>query len=281
MLLAMLGVAAMLGAREARRPAPPSSPRSRSRPRPPSSPPSPCSAPPTAPTGRKRSISSGIGPSAGCWWAASRRRLAIGLAAYARLRLGLARRLGLAGENQGRTSHMSIPITVARLTGLDPDAVRVAALVLFAALVAYLLALDLARRRLAPRRRLGRPRPPPRHRLAPPLVPDLAPAPRSPLPRPPPPAPNPRPDRLPARRPHPPLSGAPTLSERLVLLGQPRTAAATHPSKLSERGRPPRLQSRACAAASAPPPPPPATDAGSRCGCSSPRAGPAPSRPPT
>ena len=31
-------------------------------------------------------------------------------------------RFGLAGENQGRTSHMSIPITFARLTGLDPDA---------------------------------------------------------------------------------------------------------------------------------------------------------------
>jgi alpha-1,6-mannosyltransferase len=38
---------------------------------------------------------------------------------------------GLAGENQGRTSHMSIPITVARFTGIDPDAVRVLALTLF------------------------------------------------------------------------------------------------------------------------------------------------------
>jgi hypothetical protein len=38
---------------------------------------------------------------------------------------------GLAGENQGRTSHMSIPIAVARLTGLDPDAVRLLALALF------------------------------------------------------------------------------------------------------------------------------------------------------
>jgi hypothetical protein len=42
---------------------------------------------------------------------------------------------GLAGENQGRTSHLSIPITVARLTGLDPDAVRLLALVLFLTLV--------------------------------------------------------------------------------------------------------------------------------------------------
>ena len=47
---------------------------------------------------------------------------------------------GLAGENQDRTSYMSVPITVARLTGLDPDAVRLATAILFVALVAYLLA---------------------------------------------------------------------------------------------------------------------------------------------
>ncbi len=46
---------------------------------------------------------------------------------------------GLAGENQGRTSYMSIPITVARLTGLDPDAVRLTALVLFLTLVLELM----------------------------------------------------------------------------------------------------------------------------------------------
>jgi glycosyl transferase family 87 len=46
---------------------------------------------------------------------------------------------GLAGENQGRTSHMSIPITLARLTGLDPDAVRIVALVLFLTLAFKLL----------------------------------------------------------------------------------------------------------------------------------------------
>jgi alpha-1,6-mannosyltransferase len=45
----------------------------------------------------------------------------------------------LAGENQGRTSHMSIPITTARLTGLDPDAVRIAAGAVYGALVIYLL----------------------------------------------------------------------------------------------------------------------------------------------
>jgi hypothetical protein len=46
---------------------------------------------------------------------------------------------GLAGENQGRTSHLSIPVTFARLTGVDEGAVRVAALVLFAAAVVWLL----------------------------------------------------------------------------------------------------------------------------------------------
>jgi alpha-1,6-mannosyltransferase len=47
----------------------------------------------------------------------------------------------LAGENQGRTSYMSIPITLARLTGLDPEAVRVLALTLFLTLFFKLLLL--------------------------------------------------------------------------------------------------------------------------------------------
>lgn len=45
----------------------------------------------------------------------------------------------LAGENQGRTSHMSIPITAARLTGLDSDATRIAFGLIFIAAIAYLL----------------------------------------------------------------------------------------------------------------------------------------------
>jgi hypothetical protein len=48
--------------------------------------------------------------------------------------------IGLAGENQGHTSHMSIPITVARLTGLDPGLARIAALILYTTLLAFLLA---------------------------------------------------------------------------------------------------------------------------------------------
>jgi hypothetical protein len=46
---------------------------------------------------------------------------------------------GLAGENQGRTSHLSIPVTFARLTGIDEGAVRVAPLVLFGVAVVWLL----------------------------------------------------------------------------------------------------------------------------------------------
>jgi Glycosyltransferase family 87 len=67
---------------------------------------------------------------------------ALGIAAAAHLAFGWdwLHGFGLAGENQSRTSHMSIPIAAARLTGLDPDAVRLAAALLFAAAVAYLLA---------------------------------------------------------------------------------------------------------------------------------------------
>jgi len=45
----------------------------------------------------------------------------------------------LAGENQNRTSHLSIPTTFARISGLGPGGCRLAAAILFAAFVAYLL----------------------------------------------------------------------------------------------------------------------------------------------
>jgi Glycosyltransferase family 87 len=48
--------------------------------------------------------------------------------------------LGLAGENQNLTSHLSIPVTFARLSGLGVDPARIGALVLYAAAVVYLLA---------------------------------------------------------------------------------------------------------------------------------------------
>jgi alpha-1,6-mannosyltransferase len=67
---------------------------------------------------------------------------ALGIAVAAHLAFGWdwLNGFGLAGENQDRTSYMSIPITTARLTGLDPDAVRLAAAILFLLAVAYLLA---------------------------------------------------------------------------------------------------------------------------------------------
>jgi alpha-1,6-mannosyltransferase len=65
--------------------------------------------------------------------------VAIGAAAYAAFGWEWLHGFGLAGENQSRTSHMSIPITIARLTSLGPDGVRLAAALLFAALVIYLL----------------------------------------------------------------------------------------------------------------------------------------------
>jgi hypothetical protein len=61
------------------------------------------------------------------------------LAAYLAFEWNWLHAFTLAGENQNRTSHMSIPITTARLTGLDPDWVRAAAMALYAALVIYLL----------------------------------------------------------------------------------------------------------------------------------------------
>ena len=65
--------------------------------------------------------------------------LAIGIAAYLAFGWEWLHAFGLAGENQGRTSHLSIPVTFARLTGIDEGAVRVAALVLLGAAVAWLL----------------------------------------------------------------------------------------------------------------------------------------------
>ena len=66
--------------------------------------------------------------------------VAIGVAAWLAFGWDWLGGFGLAGENQSRTSYMSIPITVARLTDLDPDGVRLVAAILFVALVAYLLA---------------------------------------------------------------------------------------------------------------------------------------------
>ncbi|MGN6254832.1 MAG: polyprenol phosphomannose-dependent alpha 1,6 mannosyltransferase MptB [Solirubrobacterales bacterium] len=66
--------------------------------------------------------------------------LVIALVAYSAFGWDWLRGFGLAGENQSRTSHLSIPTTFARISGLGPGGCRLAAAILFAALVAYLLA---------------------------------------------------------------------------------------------------------------------------------------------
>lgn len=65
--------------------------------------------------------------------------LAIGVGAYLAFGGDWLRGFSLAGENQSRTSHLSIPTTFARISGLGPNGVRLAAAILFAALVIYLL----------------------------------------------------------------------------------------------------------------------------------------------
>jgi hypothetical protein len=91
-------------------------------------------------TGLKPPYASGFRPAGRLLLGGLGAGLAVGLAAYLAFGWDWLHGFGLAGENQSRTSHLSIPITVARLTGLDPDGVRLAAAILFAALVALLLA---------------------------------------------------------------------------------------------------------------------------------------------
>jgi hypothetical protein len=64
----------------------------------------------------------------------------IGLAPYIAFGWEWLDALRLAGKNQGHTSHLSIPTTLGRITGLGPDPVRVAALSIFAAAIVCLLA---------------------------------------------------------------------------------------------------------------------------------------------
>ncbi len=66
--------------------------------------------------------------------------LLVGIAGYLAFGWEWLHAFGLAGENQGRTSHMSIPVTFARLTGIDEGAVRVAAPAIFGAALVWLLA---------------------------------------------------------------------------------------------------------------------------------------------
>jgi alpha-1,6-mannosyltransferase len=65
--------------------------------------------------------------------------VAIGAVAYLAFGWHWLDAFAQAGQNQGHTSHLSIPTTTARLTGLDSHSVRAAALTLYAAFVIYLL----------------------------------------------------------------------------------------------------------------------------------------------
>jgi alpha-1,6-mannosyltransferase len=91
------------------------------------------------PTGLKRPLLDRFRPAGGVLVGMAATVAIIGLAAWLAFGWNWLDAFALAGENQGRTSYMSIPITTARLTGLDPDAVRAAALLIYAALVASLL----------------------------------------------------------------------------------------------------------------------------------------------
>jgi hypothetical protein len=91
------------------------------------------------PVGRKRDHASRNRPIGRLLLGGALATVVIGGAAYAGFGWDWVHAFGLAGENQGRTSYMSIPITVARLTGLDPEAVRLLALVLFLTLFFQLL----------------------------------------------------------------------------------------------------------------------------------------------
>jgi hypothetical protein len=93
----------------------------------------------SVPTGRKPPYMSGNRPVGRLLGGAVGAALLVGVGAWLAFGWDWLHGFELAEENQGLTSHLSIPVTVARLTGLDPDPVRLAAGILFAALVAYLL----------------------------------------------------------------------------------------------------------------------------------------------
>jgi len=91
------------------------------------------------PTGRKRPYIGRNRPVGRVVLGGVTAAVAIGLAAWLAFGWDWLHGFGLAGENQSRTSYMSLPITTARLTGLDPDATRLAAALLFAAAIIALL----------------------------------------------------------------------------------------------------------------------------------------------
>jgi alpha-1,6-mannosyltransferase len=91
------------------------------------------------PTGRNPLIYGGFRPIGRLLVGTGVAGVVVGVMAYLGFGWHWLDAFALAGENQGYTSYMSIPITAARLTGLNPDVARAAALTLYAALVIYLL----------------------------------------------------------------------------------------------------------------------------------------------
>ncbi len=95
--------------------------------------------PNSRPTGPKAIYISTLGPVSRLLLGSAIAVGVIGVGAYFAFGWDWLRAFELAGENQGRTSHMSVPITFARLTGLHPDPIRAAALALYGALIVLLL----------------------------------------------------------------------------------------------------------------------------------------------
>jgi len=91
------------------------------------------------PTGRRRSYTDRNRPVGRTALSGVVAVVAIGVTAWLAFGWDWLHGFGLAGENQSRTSYMSLPITTARLTGLPSDPVRLTAVLLFAAAIAYLL----------------------------------------------------------------------------------------------------------------------------------------------
>jgi hypothetical protein len=91
------------------------------------------------PTGRKRSYIDRNRPVGRVVLGGVAATAAVGVAAWLAFGWDWLHGFGLAGENQSRTSYMSLPITTARLTALDPDATRLTAGLLFAAATTALL----------------------------------------------------------------------------------------------------------------------------------------------
>jgi alpha-1,6-mannosyltransferase len=90
-------------------------------------------------SGEKAAIELAGGPAARLLAGAAVAALTLGAVAYAAFGWHWLHAVELIGSRQGKTTHLSVPTTVARLTGLSETAVRAAALALLAVLTVHLL----------------------------------------------------------------------------------------------------------------------------------------------